>query len=369
MVATQRQTWQCAAIDHGLAVFPDGRVGPCCQIAADYLKPAAVIPDPDRFGDLRTEHAPSACEKCVRNEHDGVASYRQFFNSRKTVGTRNIAFLDIRNTNQCNLKCRYCGPHFSNQWAIELNQTSPLRETSLEPWHDHLLTRDLQVLYFTGGEPMVSGHHWQVLQKLVDGNLSKNVSLMYNTNLTQLRYKQLDIFHIWNQFQSVNIMASIDAIGNVFDNIRSGARWANVDQNIQRVLAQSFKGRIKLSLSCVLSILNIWHLEELIKYCQDLGLEIDFILLDGPDYLALDVIPDQLQAPALAVLERCQRSYPHAVLEQARQRIENNQNQVLFKQCLTHVLLLDHMREEQLFRHLPFRDLAQALITSNHEYE
>lgn len=361
--------WKCAAIDHGLAIFPDGRVGPCCQISADYLKPISVIHDPDRFADLRTEHAPQACEKCVRLEHEGVPSYRQFFNRRYHATTRNIAFLDVRNTNHCNLKCRYCGPHFSNQWAIELSKSSPLTETQLENWYDHLLTKDLQLIYFTGGEPMISRHHWEILQLLVDADLSHTIDLMYNTNLTQLRYKQLDIFSLWDQFKSVNIMASVDAVGEVFDHIRSGARWNDVDHNIQRLLPHLSNYRIKLSLSCVLSILNIWHLETFLNYCKDLGLPVNFIMLDGPDYLALDVIPDQLQSRALAVIDRCQELYPSAVLTQARDRIINNHNQVLFRQCVSHVLLLDHIRGEQLFTYLPFRELAQELISQNHEYE
>lgn len=369
MVANRTGWWQCAAIDHGLAIFPDGRVGPCCQIAADYLKPASVIPDPDRFSDLRTEHAPKACEKCVRDENDGVASYRHFFNSQKKATTNNIAFLDVRNTNQCNLKCRYCGPHFSNQWARELSKSNPLTETELQPWYDHLLTSDLQVIYFTGGEPMVSHHHWQILQQLIDAGLSQGVNLMYNTNLTQLRYKQIDIFSLWDRFKSVNIMASVDAVGDVFDNIRSGASWKDVDQNLQRLLQSASHSRIKLSLSCVLSILNIWHLETLLSYCKASRLPVNFIMLDGPDYLALDVIPDQLKSRALAVIDRCQELYPSAALTQARGRIVNNHNQVLFRQCVSHVLLLDHIRGEQLFTYLPFRELAQELITENHEYD
>lgn len=361
--------WHCAAIDHGLAIFSDGRVGPCCQIAADYLKPSTVIPDPDRFADLRTEQASWACEKCVRNEHDGVPSYRQFFNHRYTETTKNIAFLDLRNTNHCNLKCRYCGPHFSNQWARELSRSNPLRETELETWYDHLLTKDLQLIYFTGGEPMLSRHHWQILHQLVHAGLSHCIDLMYNTNLTQLSYKQIDIFSLWDQFKSVNIMASVDAVGDVFDNIRSGANWHDVDRNIRLLLQHPSKNKIKLSLSCVISILNIWHLEDLLSYCKDARLQVNFIMLDGPDYLALDVMPDQLKPKALALIDRCQDLYPSAVLTQARDRIANNHNKMLFKQCVSHVLLLDTIRKERLFAHLPFLELAQQLVTDNHEYE
>ena len=55
-------TWKCAAIDHGVTIFPNGKIGPCCKIRSDYLKPIGELNNKQRFIDLKTEYPPSACE-------------------------------------------------------------------------------------------------------------------------------------------------------------------------------------------------------------------------------------------------------------------------------------------------------------------
>lgn len=359
-------TWSCQAIDHGMTFFPNGKVGPCCQIAADYLKPIDVIRQRDRFADLKTEFPPLACEKCIKLEHEGLPSYRNFFNSHTTSPEQNIVFLDIRNTNQCNLKCRYCGPHFSNQWAKELGHDQSLMHTDLGDVLDVILTDDLQLIYFTGGEPMMIADHVMILSRLTKAGLSKNIKLIYNTNLTLLKYKDVDFMSLWQQFAKVNLMVSIDAIGKLFDNIRSGASWSVVEQNLDYL--KNHNDKVNMSVTCVLTMMNIWALVDFIKYFQSRDLPINFIVLEGPDYLALDVIPDALKSDALAVIDLASELMDDPGIQKARNMITNNQNQVLFQHCLSHILLLDHVRKENLFDLLPFRDLAKQMLTNNHEY-
>jgi hypothetical protein len=107
-------TWSCAAIDHGVTIFSDGKIAPCCQTSGDYLKPISELNNPDRFSDLKSENMSPThpCNKCAVAEYHGLNSYRQVFDRQVTLDP-GIQFLDIRNSNLCNLKCRYCGPHFS----------------------------------------------------------------------------------------------------------------------------------------------------------------------------------------------------------------------------------------------------------------
>ena len=118
-------SWTCAAIDHGVTIFPNGKIGPCCQINSDYLKPISELTNPDRFADLKTQNCPPdhPCNKCSVNEYHGLPSYRHTFDSAVTSAP-GLQFVDIRNTNLCNLKCRYCGPHFISQWSEELGKFS-----------------------------------------------------------------------------------------------------------------------------------------------------------------------------------------------------------------------------------------------------
>ena len=49
--------------------------------------------------------------------------------------------------------------------------------------------------------------------------------------------------------------------------------------------------------------------------------------------------------------------------------INNNVNQFLFQQTISHVLLLDNIRGEKLFELLPFKSFAVDNILRNYEYE
>ena len=367
-----KMTWTCAAIDHGVTIFPNGKIGPCCQVNSDYLKPISELTNPDRFADLKTQDCPSdhPCNKCAVNEYHNLPSYRNFFDNAVTSAT-GLQFVDIRNTNLCNLKCRYCGPHFSSQWAEELNEFSVVQHQDITNYKDILITESLHWMYFTGGEPLINGEHWVLLEELIDSGQASRIALMYNTNLTTMKYKDKNIIDIWRQFRAVSIQCSIDAVGKPLEYIRSGTNWEKIKVNLDQLILVSKDSNINVSLSPVLSILNIWFIEELYKYASSKNISIDLIILTGPDYLALDVMPDSLKPQALSIINKLESDYniDNNVILHIKNLINNNINQCLFQQTISHVLLLDNLRGENLFNLLPFKPVAVDNILRNHEYE
>jgi sulfatase maturation enzyme AslB (radical SAM superfamily) len=360
-------TWTCAAIDHGVTIFPNGKIGPCCQIQSDYLKPIGELHNKQRFVDLKTEYPPAACEKCIGDEERNLPSYRAMFNQQKKSGN-GLQFVDIRNTNHCNLKCRYCGPHFSSSWAKELGNSTILNQP-IEQYKDILITNDLHWIYFTGGEPLINPEHWDLLQELVDSNRAGNISLMYNTNLTTIKYKDIEVINLWSQFKSVKIQCSIDAIGQPLEYIRSGCEWAKIESNLQTLINSVYKSKISVSISPVLSILNIWFIADLFAYANQNRITINPIVLAGPDYLALDVIPDQLKEQALAQLALIKSHISPSMFDHICGLIQNNINNSLFNHTIGHILLLDNNRDEKLFDLLPFKEIARDQLLKNYEYE
>jgi sulfatase maturation enzyme AslB (radical SAM superfamily) len=364
--------WTCAAIDHGVTVFPNGKIGPCCQISADYLKPISELLNPNRFADLKTQDCPAdhPCNKCAVNEYHGLTSYRETFDSTVTSAP-GLQFVDIRNTNLCNLKCRYCGPHFSSQWAEELGKFPLMQHQDITDYKDILITDSLHWMYFTGGEPLLNGEHWQLLEELIDSGRASNISLLYNTNLTTIKYKDKNIIDVWRQFNKVSIQCSIDTIGEPLEYIRSGTSWEKIKSNLEQLVSVSQNSNIKITLSPVLSILNIWFVDELYKYASSHDIPINLIILTGPDYLALDVIPDSLKPLALSIIDKLKSNYnidDNTVLH-IKDLINTARNQSLFQQTISHVLLLDNLRGEKLFELLPFKSVALDNILRNYEYE
>jgi molybdenum cofactor biosynthesis enzyme MoaA len=225
-------------------------------------------------------------------------------------------------------------------------------------------------MYFTGGEPLISAEHWQLLESLISNGLAKNISLQYNTNLTTIRFKDKDIINLWAQFKQVLLMISVDSTGTVSDQIRSGSDWNKILNNIEILHKLSLESnKIKIILSPVLSILNLWSIKSLFDYAQKKKIKVNVIILTGPDYLSLNVVPDELKELAMEKLQELKSFISTAKFESIQSLIVNNINQCIFNHTIRHILLLDQIRNENLFDHLPFRQFAIDTILKNNEYK
>jgi molybdenum cofactor biosynthesis enzyme MoaA len=358
-------TWECGAIDSGVAIFPDGKIRPCCQAAADYSKPLSSILDKDRFADIKKTDKPSACKACWSLEDDGFTSYRKFYT--KGIGNTKITYLDFRHTNQCNLRCRYCGPHFSNRIAKELNIMPSLKTVDLNPYLDDLLVDTVKDIYFTGGEPFISEDHFTIISKLVETGWSKNITLRYNTNMSVTSYKGNDFFDCWKHFKSVSLRISLDAAGQELNYIRSGSSWDDVQSNIKKMIDGRSKN-LEIMLAPVISNLNIWFLKDLVDFAKDNKLMITPTVLQGPDYLSVSALPANLKQRAADVLEQIKEDIDIEDYTKIKQKMEVD-DEPLFRHTIQHVLLLDKLRGENLFDLLPFTETAKQTILRNYEYE
>jgi sulfatase maturation enzyme AslB (radical SAM superfamily) len=363
-------TWTCSAINHGVAIFPDNRIRPCCQISADYSKPISSLSDPARFADLADVSRPDACRKCWENEDNGNPSYRQFFLGQKNLLHPGINFLDLRHSNQCNLKCRYCNPHFSNQWARELGYHKILEKSDLMNHADVIITESLQDVYWCGGEPLIMKDHFDFLIEVINRDYAKNISLRYNSNLTQINYKNTDFVELWKQFKNVSIGISLDAAGPELNSIRSGSDWNNINANIKKLREISNQiSNINLWLTPTVSMLNIWFLPELFRYAKEHSIAVKLNVLTGPDYLSLDAIHPTMQSQAKNCIETFRSMIPDSTYHQMISMLSRDDNEYLFLHAVRHILLLDKIRDENLFDILPYRDLAIDLTLKNREYE
>jgi molybdenum cofactor biosynthesis enzyme MoaA len=350
-------SWHCAAITNGVTFYSNGTIAPCCLIDHTYRKPISAITQTP-FEDLANGTPPEVCHQCHTNEARGISSYRQSFNKQDN-GKPGFQFVDIRNFNLCNAKCRTCGPYNSSQWAQEMGHVYPMVKEDLSSYKDLILTDSLQTLYYTGGEPFINGEHWEFLELLVARGLSKNVRLQYNTNLSTLKYKDKSIIDIWKNFNSINITASVDAIGEKFNYLRSGLDWEVANKNLDLLLNQP---AVKVNIGTTVSILNLWFIEELLDYFHGKCV-VNLTDLNYPDYLALSAVPDELKDLALEHLDKISKKYHNKnKIEYYRDQIINNCNQHLFTDTLNHVLLLDRMRKENLFDFLPFFEHAKSRI-------
>ena len=233
---------------------------------------------------------------------------------------------------------------------------------------DTILTGDLIDLYFTGGEPFISADHYAIITKLIDIGYSKNIVLRYNTNLTVLGYKNADFLELWKNFKKVHINVSIDATGTELEYIRSGASWTTINNNLETIQNKNLKN-LTVTLSPVVSLLNIWFLPELFEFTIAKNLQVDLIPLYGPDYLDISAIPKDLKPLAKEKLNKIKDYIKNSEYNELIYKLDNVDNEFLFTTTLRHILLLDKLRNENLFDLLPFKQYAIDNTLRNNEYE
>ena len=155
---------------------------------------------------------------------------------------------DYRLSNLCNFKCRMCGDQLSSSWESENKIHTTPKDAWLQPntrrkisnFQVEVLEEELQAavdqgvieeIYWVGGEPLMWERHWTIMQQLVDTGQSKDVVVRYNTNLSRTKYKNYDLYNMLDNFKNVNICASIDAIGDIGEYVRTGLKWPEFLQN------------------------------------------------------------------------------------------------------------------------------------------
>ena len=187
-------TWRCPNIESGIVFYDNGVIRPCGVINWSYSKPVSETSNPDRFLDLYEKDGPPAeCLNCTELENANLSSRRSgaLFIENGRINKK-VKFLDFRNSNLCNAKCRFCGPQHSNKWSIELYNKNNLRHTDVSEYFDDIFTEDLIEIYFAGGEPLINEEHYRILNLLIDKGLSSNIKLQYSTNLSVLNFKGQD---------------------------------------------------------------------------------------------------------------------------------------------------------------------------------
>jgi sulfatase maturation enzyme AslB (radical SAM superfamily) len=246
----------------------------------------------------------AACQYCYDREAAGGESYRQKMNKlfntlthvrqliRRTSPDGYLnefpCYLDLRFGNNCNLKCIMCGFPVSSGWGSKTKWSG----SKIDPYSDDqelwgVLEQGVSKLrrvYFAGGEPFLQPLHFKLLDLILKSGHSKDVDLVYNSNLTVL---PAGIFDKLGQFKSVEIGASCDGVGPVFESIRVGAKWESFVRNVRTA-----KRYVRVRIAVTPQRDNIAHLEELIEWARAESVEIDLTnILMYPKRLCIRSLP------------------------------------------------------------------------------
>ena len=271
----------------------NGKARPCCWYERRELKnkteTLADIPNSffsEEFDAIRNNPSdrPSGCWKCQMHEDRGGKSHRMLWNEReKDDGVAKLTDLDIYMGNLCNLACVTCSSHNSSKWISEEQKIFGTAQKTTQDNIDIELTwelvKDLKRIKLAGGEVTIMPDHKKFLQQLIDFGVAKNITLVYIVNNTTdpTQFKEL-----FDQFAKVEFILSVDGIGEVSDYVRYLSKWNQLEENINKTIDMN----IEVSINCVVSILNVYHMPELIEWWDNRG-PILFRLLDYPEHLSI----------------------------------------------------------------------------------
>ena len=331
-----------------LETSPIGTVRPCC-LAEDEIKDElgnkykliatdlTTVQNSDYMKSLRQEfldgEQPQTCRKCWNEERAGRTSKRMHTLDRLkhivtdaewTQDAKPLTFIDFKLGNICNLKCRICGSWSSSQYAAEevkfegkdsfhyqmLKDGAWPREN--QSFWDNLdpLLSEVRYMEFTGGEPFMIQEHFNLLQRLVDAGIAKNVEIHYNTNGTMYPEHAEEI---WQHFKTVEIAFSIDDLGPRFEYQRMNAEWDKVNENIQKFrLLRHRWSNIQLQVCSTVNVFNVMYLEGLANWIDEQ--DFDFVywnMLHEAYYHSVSTLPDKAKKTAISRLTAANVSERH----------------------------------------------------------
>jgi organic radical activating enzyme len=378
---------------------PSGIATPCC-IAESCTKPKGVgnareqslmeIVNSEPMKQLRLDMLAgvknSECTNCYVHEDQGISSFRNtintefehqydVINSTKKDGSLKefkMRYFDIRFNNICNFKCRTCGSGFSTQWEQE-DLKHKVWNSAVIPKNDNkkflaeVINQipNMETAYFAGGEPLITEEHYILLEEMIrSGNTG--INLRYNTNLSNLKFKDKDLLSLWQHFdKGVNVYASIDHYGDRAEYIRHGTDWGVIESNFKLVKKTP---SIQLHMNTVLSVFNILTIHEFYQYLYDndmySGKDSVYMLynMSTPEFLACHILPPELKVKAKESLEKTVKFFKNKKFKlEQRKQIEDaipwsvskdswEQQKVMFR---NEVKRLDRIRGEDFKKTFP----------------
>ena len=197
-------------------------------------------------------------------------------------------------------------------------------------WWESDLHYTLDELRITGGEPMMSGHLWRLLDWLKENKGQSKTRIAINSNLQCSTDK---IYELLDRADSapLDIYTSNESLGTQSEYIRDGLEWSTWTRNVE-LLASSNKLR-GLHNMCTINALCLESLPEFLTYLLNIKKQngknfpvFTLNILRFPSFQSPLVLPDHLRTYHKERLQEWFSTYKHSDL---LHEFEQNQTQRL----------------------------------------
>lgn len=234
--------------------------------------------------------------------------------------------LEIAFDRTCQFACSYCNPAFSSTWVKDIRNNGPYvglvsdgrnhfthtHDSSqlykfgdsnpyveaFHKWWESDLHRTLKELRITGGEPLMSGETWKLIDWFKTNKGKSATRLAINSNLGTA----VDIDRLLDSIDgvTVDLYTSNEAMGLQAEYIRDGLVFDDWANNVERLLdSGKFRG---LHAMCTINALCLSSLDSFLEMVYNWKLEygrdsINFSLniLRFPSFQSPLVLPDEIR--------------------------------------------------------------------------
>jgi len=248
----------------------------------------------------------------------------------------NLRTLEIAFDRTCQFACSYCNPAFSSTWVNDIRkhgayehlvsdgrnhfthahdssqlyrfgETNPYVEAFFKWWETDL-HRTLQELRITGGEPLMSGYTWKLIDWFKQNQGRSTTRLAINSNLGFDSDKLQEFVTAIAPLPHVELYTSMEAVGSQAEYIRDGLDYSQWLANVHTLLKS--RAVKTLHVMCTVNALCLDSLPELLNQLMDLKRlygrdQVSFTLniLRFPSFQSALVLPEHIRTGYRVVLE------------------------------------------------------------------
>jgi len=299
---------------------------------------------------------PSGCEYCWKIEDMGrdAVSDRVYKSKIYPIESLDHAYstdpnsdvdlrtLEIAFDRTCQFACSYCNPAFSSTWVKDIKNNGPYRSLVSDgrnhfthihstsqlysfgdtnpyveaffAWWESDLHKTLQELRITGGEPLMSGETWKLLDWFKENRGRSQTRLAINSNLGA----EVDIDRLLDSVDGleVDIYTSNESTDTQAEYIRDGLEYSAWLNNVQKLLdspnIRAVHCMSTISALCLTSLPDL--LTQLVNLKRQYGRErMSFTLniLRFPSFQSPLVLPDYLRRTFELNLTEWSRNHAH----------------------------------------------------------
>jgi pyruvate-formate lyase-activating enzyme len=251
------------------------------------------------------------------------------FNTRPEQDV-NLQTLEIAFDRTCQFACSYCNPAFSTTWVRDIHRNGPYTNlvsdgrnhfththdssqlytiNEVNPyvegffkWWESDLHKTLKELRITGGEPLMSGYTWRLIDWFKENRGASKTRLAINSNLG---FEQDKLERLLDATQGIelDLYTSNESIGRHAVYIRDGLDWDQWTSNLVYLLdGRKLRGlhvMCTINALCLISLSEfLWSIIELKKKYGKDAINFSLNILRFPSFQSPLVLP-------LEVREEC----------------------------------------------------------------